>query len=172
MKRTFLALAACIGLLTGGCANYSTNSQVAAGVDFTHFSTFKQAAPPKDKIAGLPGYSEITANEIQSAIGANLEGKGFRNVLEGDAELLVAFTVGGEPRTDVWGTSGWGWYGSTDVQTTHYVQGELTINMYDAKHKKLVWHGWATARLYGDGSGGGGNAKNVVDAILKEFPPQ
>jgi hypothetical protein len=172
MKRTFLALAACIPLLIGGCASYSTNSQVAAGVDFTKFSTFQQASPPTDRIEGLPGYSEITANEIQSAIGSNLEGKGFRNVLEGDAQLLVAFTVGGEPRTDVWGTSGWGWYGSTDVQTTHYVQGELTINVYDARQKKLIWHGWATAALYGNDAGGGGDARKVVDAILKKFPPQ
>ena len=65
-----------------------------------------------------------------------------------DADLMVAFSVSGQPRTDVVGGGGgyYGWGGSTF--TTHYVVGRLVIDIFDNRIKKLLWHGWADKEIF------------------------
>jgi hypothetical protein len=88
------------------------------------------------------------------------------------ADLLVAFSVTGEPRTNVMsdGGWGWGWYGGRPIVTTHYVAGTLVIDFYDAKRQKLVWHGWATADVF-DKAGSGDLILRAVKSILSRYPP-
>jgi len=151
MIRTFAALPVLALLLLPGCA----------------IQTFSLTPAPEKKPKGLVGYSAITARRIQENIKTALESKGYQQVSASKAEMMVAFSVSGEPRIDVVGY-GPGWYGNTYTQ--HYVEGSLVINIYDARSKQLIWHGWATAELF-DPSEGQKAGPKAVQAILKKFPP-
>ena len=162
-----LALAAA-GLL--GCTTIDTGYS-SVDADYSNYHTFAQAPVPTELPTGLPGFNPIIVSNIQTYIANTLEQKGFRMVSMDDADVVVRFSVSGKPQTDVWGTSGYGWYGGGGtVQTTHYVLGTMVIDIFDTEKKKLVWHGWGSAKLFvsqADGS----LAPKAVTKILSTFPP-
>ena len=157
-------------LALAGCTTVRSNATYSLGIDFASFQSFAQTPPQKTTPKELPGYSEITGATIEREIAANLTARGLRQVPEDSADLLVAFSVTGEPRTNVMSEGGWGWYGGRPVVTTHYVAGTLVIDFYDAKRKKLVWHGWATADVF-DKGGSGDLILEAVTSILSRYPP-
>jgi hypothetical protein len=143
----------------------------AENVDFSQFKTFAQAPPPGAQKT-LPGYSEIEGRRMQEKIAQILEARGFRRVEDPQAaDLYVSFSVTGQPRSDVWGQGGWGTYGgvAAGVSTTHYIQANLTINVYEAAERKLVWHGW-TGKSFFEGQGDPDGAIEAVRTILAKFP--
>ena len=157
-----------------GCSSMKANVDVADDADFSQYKTFAQAPPPKAE-ANLPGYTEIEGQRLQDEIARILEARGFQQVDDAnDADFFVSFSVTGQPRADVWGTGGgaWGYYGgaSVGVSTTHYIHANLTINMYDATERKLVWHGWTTKDFFA-GQGDSDGASEAVRLILGTFPP-
>lgn len=150
------------------------NVDVADDVDFSEYKTFAQAPPPKAD-PNLPGYTEIAGQRLQDEITRILEARGFRRVDDAkEADFFVSFSITGQPRSDVWGTGGgaWGFYGGSAVgiSTTHYIHANLTINMYDAAERKLVWHGWTTKDIFA-GQGDREGAIKAVQLILETFPP-
>jgi hypothetical protein len=148
-----------------GCA-IQAHTDFDPQVDFAKYKTFTMAPPPQGKPKGLVGYSAISARRIQEEIASALQTKGYNEVSQGD--MVVAFSVTGEPRTDLVGY-GPGWYG--DTYTQHYVQGNLVINIYEAKTRELVWHGWASAQIY-DSQQAEKEGPKAVQAIMKKFPPK
>ena len=170
MPRCFQAMLLVLLLALGGCA-IRANSDYTEGTDFSALRTFAPAPPPKEIPEALPGYSAITAQHIQNLIGSKLEAKGFRRATAQRADMLVAFSVGGEARTDLVGTGGgyYGWGGSTYTQ--HYVVGRIVIDILDGRSQKLIWHGWATKEIFESASDDKA-IEEVVEAILKKFPPR
>ncbi len=166
MLRTLAALPILALLVIPGCAIQS-HTDFDPQTDFAKYTTFSLAPTPENKPSGLVGYSAITARRIQENIKTSLESKGYRQATASKADMLVAFTVSGEPRTDIEGY-GPGWYGNS--YTEHYVLGTLVVNIYDARSKQLVWHGWASAEIF-DPSDGEKAEPQAVQAILKKFPP-
>jgi hypothetical protein len=154
----------------GGCG-VKANTDFMPGTDFAKYRTFAQSPPPTQRIRSLPGYTEIVGQQIQHMIASDLKGKGYAPAGGQAADLLVAFSVSGQPRTDVVGTRGgfYGWGGDTFTQ--HYVVGRLVIDVFDNRDKKLLWHGWADREIFGS-SAGMKTVEEVVKAILKEFPPE
>ena len=174
VNRLFIALSAMIMCAGGfvGCTSIRANVDVADDADFSQYKTFSQAPVPTAE-ANLPGYSEIQGQRLQGEISTILEARGFQAVADAkDADFLVSFSITGQPRSDVWGTSGSGWgrYGGTSVMTTHYVHGNLTINIYDAEEHKLVWHGWTT-KDYFAANMAIDDGIDAVQLILADFPP-
>jgi hypothetical protein len=160
-------------IFTAGCMTYNVHDQSLPGVDFSGFKTFAQKPPPA-RAANIPGYSTIMGDHIQSAIAHELESKGFRPAAEGSADLVVAFSVDGQPRQDIQSTGG-GWYGGWgDTYSVQYVEGTVTIDIFDARKRKLIWHAYGQTRLFGSSKADKANQKvdAVVAAILKKFPPE
>ena len=158
----------------GGCSSMKANVDVADDADFSQYKTFAQAPPPKAD-ENLPGYTEIEGQRLQDEIARILEARGFKKVDDPKtADFFVSFSLTGQPRADVWGTGGigWGYYGGTGagISTTHYIHANLTINMYDAADRKLVWHGWTTKDFFA-GEGDSDGAAKAVQLILGTFPP-
>ena len=160
-----------VGAALSACAGISTDSEYDPAVDFSAYSTFAQAPPPEGRPKGLPGWSSITDRLVQREIAEDLEQKGFRSAPRESADLMVAFTVSGEPRTDVWGNPGWGWAGGGTVTTSHYVRGVLAIDIYERRRQKLVWRGWATKDVFAEDSRAD-RVEQAVQAVLEQFPPQ
>ena len=170
MARVLIGFLAAAAIATAGCSSISADSTHAEGIDFSAYHTFAQAPPPESGGEQIPGYSSITADNIQREIAAQLESKGMSQAERDSADVVVRFSVSGKPQTDVWGSGGYGWYGGGSVQTTHYIKGTLVIDIFDASKKKLVWHGWASTALF-SGSGSGKTVPEAVQKILSGFPP-
>jgi len=169
MTRMILGLLLVVPIALAGCAGIEVNVDADPAVDFSKYRTFAQAPPPAAPIRNLPGYSEIRGREIQERIARELEAKGYRKVARSEAQLIVAFTASGEPRTDVW--KDYDWYGGRPVATTHYIAGALAIDVFDRALKKLVWHGWATADIFSLAEGRK-KGDQALEELLRRFPPE
>lgn len=165
-----LSLVAVLLLAAGGCSTVSVKTDVAPGVDFSAYKTFSQTAPPKSAGAALPGYSEIAGENINASIAHALEMKGFSRVGSGRGDLIVTFSVDGEPRQDVQWDGGYGGYYG-DTYTVNYTRGTLAIDIFDAGQKKLVFHAYGQTDLYGS-SDYTNKVDSAVQQILKGFPPE
>ena len=159
-------------LFLAGCG-IKASTNFMPGTNFAKYRTFVQSPPPTQRVKSLPGYSEILGRQIQQMIASELQSKGLTPGGAEDADLLVAFSVSGQPRTDVVGTGGGGWgYGwGGGTFTTHYVVGRLVIDIFDNRNRKLLWHGWADKEIF-EASGDVTGVEEVVQAIMKKFPPE
>lgn len=175
MKRLLLPLA---GLALAACTSVRAHEDHEPGLDLADYATFALAAPPREAPPGLPSYSEIRGREINATIAADLAAKGYVEVPEDEAELLVSFSLVGETRQDVrsesalWLGSGpyHGWYGSgwyrPAAYTVEYVRGTLLLDAFDRAAQRVVWHGWSTVSLYA----GEALGSDVLEAVLALVP--
>ena len=172
MARSIVGLLLISALSLAGCG-IKASTDFMPGTNFSSYRTFAQSPPPTGRVKSLPGYTEILGQQIQDLIASDLESKGYQPAAAGAADLLVAISVSGQPRTDVvvggggYGYGGWG--GSTYTQ--HYVVGRLVIDIFDNRQKKLLWHGWADKEIFGP-PGDTKGVEKVVQAIMKKFPPE
>jgi len=172
MARSIVGLLLVSALWLAGCG-IKASTDFVPGTNFTSYRTFVQSPPPTGRVKSLPGYTEILGQQIQQMIAADLQSKGYQPAEAQAADLLVAFSVSGQPRTDVVGTGGGygygGWGGGTYTQ--HYVVGRLVIDIFDNRQKKLLWHGWADKEIF-EASRDPKAVEQVVQAIMKKFPPE
>jgi hypothetical protein len=162
-------------LFAFGCSTVSVHTDHASGIDFSAYKTFAQAPAPKSAGPQLPGYSEITGDHIQAAIAHALEVKGLTKAGPDDADLIVSFAIDGQARQDLvddGGMYGYGGLGYGDTYTVSYTEGTLTIDLFDAKSKKLVWHAYGQTKIYGSDNADSAKVDGAVADILKKFPPE
>ena len=173
MARTIVGHLLVSALFLGGCG-IKASTNFMPGTNFATYRTFVQSPPPAERVKSLPGYSAITGQQIEVMIASELQSKGFEPAAAEDADLLVAFSVSGQPRTDVTSTGGggyYGWGGGGGTFTTHYVVGRLVVDIFDNLSKKLLWHGWADKEIF-ESSGDNKDVEQVVQAIMQKFPPE
>jgi hypothetical protein len=165
-----------VAAMIPACSTIRVQQEAAPGVDFSSYKVFTQAPPPKTADASLPGYSEIAGSHIQMAIGHAMESKGLTSAPEGKADLIVVFSIDGQPRQDIesdGGYGGWygGWGGSGNSYSVNSVTGTLTIDVFDVEQKKLIWHAYGQTDIYGQpGSSGSDKVDDAVKQILKQYP--
>lgn len=165
-------MAALLVLLAAACSSIQVHSHTASGVDPASYASFAQVPPPEKGPESLPGYDAAVAARIQQEIAAVLVAKGYAVAPPDTADLLVAFSVDGKPRsdqqlTDVYVGGGYGWQGAES--TVDYVEGELVIDLYEAKRRQIVWHGVGSVDLF-PGSSDPELPNRVVRAILDDLP--
>ena len=169
MKRLLCAGMALGFPLLAGCASLTIKSDTAEDVDFSAYTTFA-VAPPPTEVKNLIGYSEIVGLRIQDAIIAGFQAKGYVQSEESEADLLVAFGLGGEPRTNIYADRTFGaWYGNTTWYSTDYIVGTLSIDVFDRAAEKLIWHGWGTKEFFENQTDQDGAVK-AVGKIVGQFP--
>jgi Domain of unknown function (DUF4136) len=117
------------------------------------FGFFSQVETDKSK------YTTMISTRLKDATRRELQNRGYQEAE--NPQLLVNFNTNVENRTDVQSTpsASAGFYGyragaygmwagyPQDVQTTHYQEGTLAIDLVDAAKKQLVWQGVAQARI-------------------------
>ena len=128
----------------------------------------------------------LVAQRARDAIQAQLTHKGFTYVSDNSAaDFVVDFSIGARDRLDVetypapyagpwdlgvanwWGSPYWG--SATDVR--QYREGSLTIDIFDARSHRPVWHGWAKKELTeSDIDRSEAPIREAVAAVLAEFP--
>lgn len=174
-----------VSSLAIGC-NVTSHTEVAKGVNFTKYKTFAWAEPQNKKKADRAD-NDIVDNNIKNAVSDELVKKGWQETDENPDVLLnygVAVKRENNHQTEpmysyphtqyfYWGRRIYSvWYPSTLIGTRSYNvpfhEGQLTINMVDAKTNRLIWQGWAQGEINSSKV----NSKEVeaqVKSIFKKF---
>lgn len=149
--------------------------------DFSGYRTFTWISD-NPLIGSNPEVSALTRSRIITAIGNELERKGYAKAASrDDADFAVGFTVGTRDRIDIdsypvayrgsWYRRHSFWY--YEVQTWTYQEGMLAIDIFDQATHQPVWHGFTSKRITaGDRANPAPVIQEAVAAILAKFPPQ
>jgi hypothetical protein len=178
-----LGLAALL-MLVAACETLRVGSDYDRTASFSGFHTF--VIMPRDHAQVS---NPLVVQRTEDSIRSYLQGRGYQYV--GDpakADFVVDFTIGSQERTDIrtypqpWGTAG-GWYGSpgwwggpywgNTIDVRQYTEGTLSIDVFDGRSHRPVWHGWATKTLsQSDVTNSEEPIRRAVAAVLEKFPPQ
>jgi hypothetical protein len=164
-----------------------------SGAPFSTYKTFAWKDPAKP---GLPFYGDW----VKADVIAELQSKGLTPVAAGQTpDVIVTYHITGQQMMDAtsntdydgfdmgpgpWG-GGWGWYGgwggwgdvsgdATTFTSEHPREMViLTVDMADAKQKKLVWRGQATVDSASNSEKGDQKqTKSSVQKMFKSYPPK
>jgi hypothetical protein len=186
------ALPLVLGLLLAGCQSLRVGSDFdrqASFAGYHHYSWLLREQPRT--------VNPLVVQRARDSIDAALGAKGFVYVSDaGSADFVVDFTIGSQERTQVeaypapyagpWnaGDGYYGYYGypgrwwghpywGSDVSVYTYREGTLSIDMFDQRTHRPVWHGWAKKTLtQSDLERSEGPIREAVDAVLAPFPPK
>ena len=133
MNRRFLLIlgvASGLALSTGVQAGPSISTDALPGVNFSAYRTFAwvNTTPPA-------GMNPVMYQRIVGDFEQALAGKGYQ---KGDpADLSLVLTIGAQNKTDIES------FGRFGLQTSiyQYVQGQLSLDAFDTKTQKALWHG-------------------------------
>lgn len=121
-------------------------------------------------------YSSVTGHRLEQATREQLQRLGYRYV-QGNPDLRVNILLTVEPRQEIHSTPasvgrfayrGWVPYA---VETVHYREGTLAIDLVDVKRNSMVWRGIAGDRISrGDIRNSGATIDAVVRGLFAAFP--
>ncbi|WP_395337449.1 DUF4136 domain-containing protein [Novosphingobium sp. BL-8H] len=157
MKRLALAAALAAMIATPVVTLAKVSSDATPGVNFANYKTFYFVNP------GPPaGMDPVAYERIRMDIEQSLTGKGYAKGSTGD--LAIVITVGAKDKTDI---ETWGAFGR-QVDVHQYREGQLSVDAFDAKTKRPLWHGQAV-----DDVGTKLNPEKVekeVGKLMAQFP--
>ena len=172
----FVALSLC------ACSTLRVGSDHDPGMNFSSYKTFTLMQRPHTSVS-----NPLVPARVSDAIKANLLSKGYVQATDpATADFTVDFTIGVRERTDVnaypapyagrawgWGAPGWwgGPYWGTSVDVSQYQEGTLSVDIFDARSHRPVWHGWAKKQLTrSDLENSIQPIQNAVASVLAQFP--
>ncbi|HTY51049.1 MAG TPA: DUF4136 domain-containing protein [Steroidobacteraceae bacterium] len=141
---------------------------------------FHGASPLRNGIA-----NPLNEGRLRDAIQADLPAVGMTLIAGATpvaADCLVGYGIGRQRVVDAaypvgWGWGwGWGWWGPGPGYGYWgypyvYHQGFITVDLYDAKSKRPIWHATAQTSLSGlTGADAEKKIRAAVDAIFAKFP--
>jgi len=172
-----------LAVMLAGCASLKVGSDFDANANFSGYRTF----------SWMPREHHGTSNPLvgqraHDAIEGELKRKGFNYMQDATAvDFVVDFTIGSHDRLDIqsypapyagpwmWSYAGW-WgrpYWGDEVDVRKYREGTLSVDVFDARSHKAVWHGWATKELsQADIDRSERPIRAAVAAVLERFPPK
>jgi hypothetical protein len=130
-----------------------------------------------DRPEGRQAVNEQTDRRVRRSVDAVLADRGFRLVPLEEAELVLGYQVSAADQrvydTYGYGTGRWSAYEGTTTTERVYTEGSLTVDIFDAAAKELIWRGTASETL--DPSDSPEKRDEIVaDAVselFKGFPP-
>ena len=173
-KLKFLSLLALLIVATS-CTSVRVATDYDRNANFGNYTSFAFYKPGIDKAK----ISDLDKKRILRAIDTELSAKGIQK--SETPTILVSIFTKEQERVDVYNNNfgwGWGWnpwwyggyWGNTVSRST---EGQLYIDLIDAKTNELVWQGVGSARLY---TGSNLDKKEerireIVREILAKYPP-
>lgn len=185
-RRAGFLVSSVVGVAVAGlaaCATLQVGSDFDRTADLAAYKAF--AWMPREHYGTR---NPLTVQRAKDSIQSVLVSKGFSYVDDpAKADFLVDFTVGARDRTDVrsypapysdlgwWGRPGW-WgyrYWGDQIDVHQYREGVLSIDMFDVRSRRPVWHGWAKKELsQADTQHPEAAIRTGVAAVLEAFPPR
>jgi uncharacterized protein DUF4136 len=166
MRNAFVA-ALCVAMTTTAIVyaqKVNVDSDPAAP-----FATYRTYAWVK----GTPAPNPLSEDRLHSAVDARLAGRGL--VKNGTApDLIVVTHVTTKEQKELvvngFGYGGWwgGGYSTASVDTS--IEGTLVFDLYDAKTKKMVWRGVATATASDKPTKNVEKMTKALDKMFEKFP--
>lgn len=179
--RTWLLAGMLCALALAACESLRVSSDYDHAASFAGYHSFAWLAREHHGSA-----NPLVVQRAHDAIQAELTARGFTYSADAAAaDFVVDFTIGSRERTDVQsypapytGPGGWapGWWGypywGTEVDVRQYREGTLSIDVFDARSHRAVWHGWARKELTrADMENSQAPIRAAVAAVLARFPP-
>ncbi len=180
--RTFMTV--CSSVIALGLLQACTTLRV--GSDFDHSAVFSGHSFTFMQREHHGSRNPLVIQRAGDAIEQELARKGYAYVTDpATADFVVDFTIGARDRMDVqsypspytdrilWGSPGWWgpyWGSTVDVRT--YREGTLSIDVFDGRTQKPIWHGWAKKELSrSDTEHSAEPIRAAVSSVLAQFPP-
>ena len=170
LARTFLATAA--ALVLAACA---TQAEIASDYDRSaNFAAFHTFALVQREHPGVP--NPLVAVRVQEDITQALQRGGYTLAAEpASADFLVDFTIGAQDRMDVHSYPGafpGGPFWGSNIDVRQYREGTLTIDIFDQRTHRPVWHASAQKELTRkDLEQPAEPVSEAVGSVLAKFPP-
>ncbi len=172
-------------LILTSCATLRVGSDYDRAASFADYHTFAWM-PPHTRI--YESSNPLVVQRAHDAIQAALTAKGYRLVSDpADADFVVDFTIGARERTDLysypapyggpWVWAGPYWWGApywgSEVNVHRYREGTISVDIFDGRTHRPVWHGWARKELTrADMEHSASSIREAVDSVLARFPPK
>jgi hypothetical protein len=163
-----IAALAFVAILSGCASGPATHVVTAPEANLHAYRTFGFYEPAG---AGRRGYSTITDDRLRKATREQLQRLGYTYV-ENNPDLRVNILLKVEDRQEIRSTPasvgrfayrGWVPYA---VETVHYREGTLAIDLVDAKRNSMVWRGVAGDRITKSDMK---NSGETIDAVVREL---
>ncbi|HET8884860.1 MAG TPA: DUF4136 domain-containing protein [Salinimicrobium sp.] len=161
--------------LFASCSSVRVAADYDTQANFDKYNSFAFYKPGIDKAE----ISDLDKKRILRAIESTMLSKGFTK--SESPNLLVSIFTKTEDNINIyrnnmgygygWGWSPWYWHsGFNTVNTT--TEGTLYIDLIDAESMELVWQGMGTAALTQDVERKQERINEIVQEILKKYPPE
>jgi hypothetical protein len=159
-------------LLAAGCETIQTGSDYDRAASFAGYHSFS--------IVSRQLSNPFVVDRVDNAIRGYLQGRGYVYAADPtQADFTVDFALGSQEPADIqpypdasagrW-YDGPGWRGGPDLQ--QYREGTLSVDIFDNKTHRPVWHGWGTKTLSeSDIEESQETIDKAVASVLKNFPP-
>jgi hypothetical protein len=113
------------------------SSDTTPGVDFGQYKTFSIVEPRPPA-----GMNPVMYERIRTGVEQGLTSKGYATSGT-PADMAVIITIGARDKTDI---NTWGAYGRR-VDVYQYTVGQLSVDVFDTKTRRPLWHGQATQTI-------------------------
>ena len=162
-----IALVAAVG---AGCATMTAHSYVEKGAQFPHYTTYMWGTPDQmttgdPRLDNNPFFQERIRGDVDKLLAA----RGFKKQLAAPADLIVHYHASFRDRIDVNGVDREYGYCEDPDTCRPYVSraGTLTIDLVDARAKRLAWRGWSEGTVEGMIDDQKWMEKKLDDAVTK-----
>ena len=157
-----LFLCACAATATA----QSVQSDFDKSYDFSKLKTFDFAPQPFD---GALAQDSLNNGRIRHALESKLMASGFGMEEMDRPDFVVVYYVSSRNKFSVqdYGYGPPRWFGRRDVRVDEYTEGTLTVDLIDAKTRRLVWRGRASGTV--ELKGNDRKIDKAVDRLVKQL---
>ena len=153
----FVAASALV-IATAAQAKQELNIDAAQGANFNNYKTYTWV-----KTHPSGGIDSVHYQRILGGLDSRLASKGYRK--GSPADLTIALTLGKQQKVDV---DAWTRYGY-HVRNRSYTEGQISVDAFDTKTKKALWHGQITDSIT-PGKPNYDKLNSALAKLMEHFP--
>jgi uncharacterized protein DUF4136 len=169
-----------LALALAACSTVDVKSDWDPAANFGALHTWKWQSATPVPTGNVRLDDPLVHKRIQAAIRTALDGRGYRQVVEGKADFEVAYHVAIDRKLDAhtiytgYGPYRGGGMGGTQTVVDSYDVGTLMIDVIDPATNSVTWRGTAQTRLQDlqTPEEREKRVQEVVDGVLERFPPE
>ncbi len=192
MRITTRIMAILILPIIAACSStgVSTNYEAKPGVNFAAFKTYSWVGErpmfmSPDMVSQV---SPLAIERLMTAVATELNRKGLTFVADpAQADIVIGMSMGARDKIDVRTTPtsyygvgyyrrpgyyGSAYYGGSQTTVRNYVEGSLSVDIFDRAANEPVWHGRGTRKIYSSTEPlTDEQLSEAMADLLKHFPP-